>query len=392
MAKHYLPPGLVENDREQTDRDSLLGDTALLIDGELCVNLRGRTLSCKACASLCTSGALELSEDAVALNTGNCTSCGACLPSCPTGVFSLSGFSPSHLLDELKVNREAHIHCSASTGKGEGLNIPCLRLLDARLVAAAFAAGTRIFHLFGLSHCEQCDKGNSINHIMATQNRLMQWFGVDSAPQMVVATVPLNEWIKDYHRHEEQPQMSRRRFLHQAGLRAAAGAGLCSTPAEDDDTPLALQDFAQVNIEHQRAVEYQSLLAEQVTGLPWMPNEIPWHGRTINDECNACLACGQRCPTGALQAEQTDAGRSISFETGLCTDCGLCSQVCPVDAVKSYKVKDAIEVIAPRSVLIHRYYSICQHCAQPFLPQAADDELCPVCKNEQALESEWLAH
>ncbi len=391
MAKHHLSAELIENIKEHPDEDSLPGGTALSIDDKLCLNLRGRTLSCTACASLCVAGALKISEDAVVLNADKCTGCGACLPSCPAGVFSISSFSPSHFLDELKGNGEAHIRCSASIRKTEGITIPCLHLLDARLAAAAFSVGIRIFHLYGLSHCEQCDKGNAINHIMATQSRLMQWFGVNSAPLMIASTVPLTEWVEDHHRHEEQAQMNRRQFFHQAGLHAVASANLYSAQAEEDDTLQAPQGFTQVNIEHQQPVKYQSLLAETVAELPWILNEIPWHGRAINDECNACLACGQRCPTGALQVEQTDAGRGISFKTGLCTDCGLCAQVCPMSAVKRYKIKNVVEVIAPRSVLMYRHDSTCQNCAGTFVPQTEEEQLCPACSNEQTLESEWLA-
>lgn len=393
MTEHYLSTESTGSMKKHSGGGLPLADaTALLIDEELCLNLRGRSLSCQACAKQCTFGALELSADAVALHAENCRACGACLSACPTGVFRLSDFSPADFLQALKGKKETHLHCSISGGKDEDLHLPCLQLLDARLLAAAFAEGTEIFHLTGLGHCERCHKGNAINHMLATQNRLQQWFGAESAPRMVVAAIPLTEWLKDHHRDEKQTRISRRQFFYQAGMRAVASASHYSTPAvNDDDTSLAPQVFHQTNSRHQRAVEYQSLLATRVSELPWRENEIPWYGRSINDKCNACLACAQRCPSGALYAEQSDAGRGISFEMSLCTDCSLCTQVCPMGAIERNRAKDAADVMAARSMLMYQRYRTCQHCAQGFLPQTEDERLCLTCKNEQALESEWLA-
>ncbi len=393
MTKHHLSVRLIENNEEHFNSGALSGGMALSIDDELCVNLRGHSLSCKACSNRCTPSALQLSEDAVSLNSDECTACGACLPACPTGVFSLHGFSPSRFLDELNGLDEVHIHCRAGTGKNESFLIPCFYLLDARLAAAAFAAGTRIFYLAGLHHCAQCNKGNAINHIMMTQSRLTQWFGVDAAPQMIIPPALLTGKKKAHHHKEQSPQMSRRQFLQRAGLRIAAGMNPCPTPVEDG-IPRSPRDFKHLGIEHQRPAEYQSLLAEKMTEKiaerSWMANEIPWHGQTINNACNACLVCGQRCPTGALQTEHTDTGRGISFKTGLCTDCGLCAQVCPMDAIKHYEIKDTAEVIAPRSVLMYRHHSTCLQCADAFLPRTKEETLCPACQNEQAVKNEWL--
>ena len=174
------------------------------------------------------------------------------------------------------------------------------------------------------------------------------------------------------------------------GLQVAASASSWLVPANEDEQPLLAQDFHQADTSLQRPVEYQSHLAEVIEKLPWIAGELPWCGRVISNECNGCLACGQRCPTGALKAEESDAGRGISFETALCTDCGLCAQVCPMDAITSYAVKEVAEVLEPRSMLVYRQHSTCHLCAHTFVPQACGDELCPVCKNEQVLQNEWL--
>jgi ferredoxin len=374
---------------KRPDMSSLWSGDALLIDEELCLNLRGRTLSCNSCADVCSVDALELTEDAIELNSDACTGCGACLPSCPAGVLRLSGFSPRRFVDVLESKEEAHIHCSASTDKGEGIVIPCHRVLDARFVAAAFASGTDTFHLHGLSHCETCNKGNAIDYVTDEQHRLEQWFGKEAAPQLVF-TEEHSEVAGD-RQYQNRPQMSRRNFLRFAGMQTLESATQWLVPAEEDDEPLLLQGFYQGEIDRQQPEVYQSLLAEHAAELPWASTELPWRSRTINEDCSACLSCGQRCPTGALLAEENQAGRGISFEPVLCTDCGLCTQICPMNAVEPHPVADVDEVVVPRMLLMYRHQKDCSRCGHSFIPQTETETLCNTCSNEQEIDTEWMA-
>lgn len=48
----------------------------------------------------------------------------------------------------------------------------------------------------------------------------------------------------------------------------------------------------------------------------------------ISDDCINCAACEAECPEGAIS--QGDA--TFVIDAVLCTDCGACADVCPVDA------------------------------------------------------------
>jgi ferredoxin len=191
--------------------------------------------------------------------------------------------------------------------------------------------------------------------------------------------------------HDDQPELNRRRFLRMAGRRSLATACSWLVPIGEGDESSTRQDFNQASTDRQQTVAYQSILAEYVAELPWIDGELPWYSRSISDECNACLACGQRCPTGALHVEESETGRSIHFKTALCTDCGLCAQVCPVDAITRHSINDVAEVVAPRVSLMNRPHATCRQCGDAFVVQKVDEELCYSCINEQELKNGWLS-
>ncbi len=373
---------------KRPDLTALMSGQALLVEEALCVNVRSRTESCQACADSCSVDALALTIDSVDVDSDRCTGCGACLPACPAGVLSLSGFSPRRFVEMLGRAEAVHLHCSASRDGGGGVVIPCHKVLDARLIAAACANGTREFLLHGLDRCQACDKGDAVPAMEAAQQQLDDWFGEEATPLLIAAEGDAGD--AGERRHENQPQMSRRNFLRFAGVQALSSATEWLVPEdEEEEDPLA--GIYPVELGQQQAVVYQSLLAEHVADLPWATRELPWRGRTLSESCSACLSCGQRCPSGALQAEEQKAGQGISFEPALCTDCGLCTHVCPMEAVEPHRLTEPAQVLAPRSILVYRQTMDCGHCGHTFLPESPQQLLCAVCRNEQELDDEWLA-
>jgi len=371
----------------ETVKDS--GQAGLQIKQLQCLNFRGRNVSCTRCADACPASALRLMAEAVILDTELCTRCGACVPACPSGAMQLTEFDPREFLETLTGRAEVHIGCSR-TDNTDGANIvPCLQILDARLLAAAAAGGTRTVVLHGASQCSSCDRGDAQAAIDQIRTDLQAWFTeapvhlkqVNDAPAQTTALPG-----------EQQVHLGRRNFLRFAGGYVANSASkwlVDAAPASaqaSSQWPLFPSDGSVA-----QPSAYQALLAEQANSLAWRVDRLPWRFRTLSDVCNTCLACTQCCPTGALIAEQTTSSISIWFRLQACTDCGLCESLCPVGAISSAAVTKPEELTAPPLRVLHRNLRQCPICACSFDPGPDAAELCPSCQNEKDVANDWKA-
>lgn len=374
------------------DAVSLLQGRQLLEEEELCLNIRGRAEHCERCSAACYSGALSLTPDSLEVDREKCTGCGACVPACPAGALRLSGFSPERFLAALNDETDVHLHCTESRDGGGGVVIPCFKILDERLVAAARANGVETLLLHGLDRCADCRHGGAADEVDRTRQELVEALG-ESTVKLIPATgTEATEGRRKERQHQDQPQINRRNFLRFAGAHAVEGVARWVIPAEEDDEVPDLPFFQGDPDAFRQPHPYQSLLAARVSQVPWQEAAVlPWRKRTLAAHCTACLACGQRCPTGALLAREDGQGRRVSFELALCTDCGLCEALCPVDAVQTDLVYRVEEVEASRSVVMMRRLLLCDHCNTPFQPETTESTTCPICVNEQELDDEWLS-
>lgn len=367
---------------------TLLQASTLVIDEELCLNLRGRMAICSRCADQCESDALELTTDRVELVTERCSGCGACVPACPAGAFHLSGFSPARFLEAIQEQEQCHLHCSESGDGGGGVVVPCYKVLDGRLLAAGLAGGSRLFLLHGLDRCDSCSKGDARTHLDLVKAQLHDWFE-DQAPELRQAQ-PEEAEAERPRQHEDQEHISRRNFLRLLGARAASAVSEWTIPAAGEEE-LAPLPFYQGEGEAQRPTAYQQLLTARAEQLPWRKDApLPWHSRFLEEACTACLVCGERCPTGALRSTEQTLEKKITYETAFCTNCGLCVRLCPADAIQERQVHEVEELYQSGKVLLHRIQQQCRNCGHPFDATEEDFEQCPVCRNEQELDDEWL--
>lgn len=369
--------------------DHLLALSELVIEEKLCINLRGRMVHCTNCRDTCPSDALSLTPDSVDLDPEKCTGCNSCLQSCPGGALRSTGFVPERFILGHSGQDELHLYCRASTDDGGGIVIPCHAVLDARLLAASRAEGVKTFRLHGLNSCGNCRLGDARAHIESVCSVLQEWMG-EEAP--VVDACPQIDDQGGIRQNQDQPRMSRRGFLKSASAKVLTQAVDWMVPGLDqDESDEEAIPFYQPGDFPQRPSQYQQALALRAHRVPWRDGAVlPWKVRTVNENCSGCLSCGERCPTGALQANETVEARRLSFDIASCTDCGLCERICPEMAVISNTINSPESVNTGRSVLLYLRQRPCRQCGTAFIPGAPEVEICPVCSNELDLDEEWL--
>jgi len=74
----------------------------------------------------------------------------------------------------------------------------------------------------------------------------------------------------------------------------------------------------------------------------------PYHAEHDSDICTACGLCLEVCPMEALTLAN-DA--SIDFDQLRCIGCGLCVGVCPEGAVKLVRKEDALQPVPPKNIV-----------------------------------------
>jgi len=377
--------------KDSKQAQDLLSLSGLIVDEEMCINLRGRMMLCNKCHDHCPSEALQLSIDAVDLDKEKCTGCNTCMSHCDAGALRSSGFIPDRFLSTLSGMDEAiHLHCRASQDKGGGIVIPCYQVLDARLMAAATADGITEITLHGLEHCESCEMGDARVSLDELKRELRDWMG-DQAVQLHRAKKQ-SRLSPGQRNFQDQAVMDRRSFLRFGGARTAQAAAKWLVPGmtmeEEDEQDLL--PFYQADDFQQRPSFYLSPLVHRIRQVPWIQQvELPWQVRTVTESCTACLSCGERCPTGALKSEQTNEHRSLSFDAALCTDCQLCESICPEQALVVQPVSSIEQVVAGRMVLNRVRQASCVQCGSLFVARTGES-ICQVCQNEQELDDEWL--
>lgn len=340
------------------ETDCASPDGPLEVRSTACINVRGRQMLCRRCVDACPADAIDLSIDTLRIDPARCTGCGACVPVCRAAALALDGFAPLSLLDAASGKDRLDVTCDVAAGPGTSL--PCLAVLDARLLCGVAAQGAAHVVMHGANLCAMCRRGDARPVLRRLACDLAAWLGA-AAPQIEEVPAPARRPAP----RATKPDLKRRAFLKLG--RAAR------RPRDHTD------DGA-------RPHPYQTALMRAMPVLAWRGGRRhPWHLRRVDARCNLCGICARKCPTGALRLEVTDTTRALTFDPALCTGCGLCIRLCPYRGIKA----GVGAVAGGRRVLRVRREARCARCGQPEDAALLETRngLCSPCHEEAALDA-----
>jgi formate hydrogenlyase subunit 6/NADH:ubiquinone oxidoreductase subunit I/coenzyme F420-reducing hydrogenase delta subunit len=337
--------------------------TVPAIDAERCV----AALGCRQCLEMCPVAALRLGPDGVTVNRTQCVGCGLCQTVCPARAVTYPGASLAELEAQLRQLLNPRLAALAPRGiiflcerglaaleahVADGLRyppgwlpvmVPCVGMLGLEVYLGSLLLGaTTVGVLPCQPACPAGERGVARERI-ALARTVLEALGAEPGRVRVLALSSTlgPEWnlmAEPLAAGQAEPAVGTvadRRRLAQ-GLIQATALGEASWSVPHPQAPfgvIALDPAA----------------------------------------CTGCQTCTTVCPTGALQAEKRGDRLVITFESVLCSVCGLCVARCPERAAGALALEakvDAIWLAAGRRTVGESRYLVCASCGRPVAPAA----------------------
>ncbi len=319
------------------------------IDAERCVHSLTPQASCQRCADACPHGALVLGEEALLIDSEACDGCGLCVPACTEE--AIDGQVP--VVTHWEGNpRIAAFACSRSgVTPGAGV-IPCLHALGMRDLLTLYKEGIRKL-VFAAADCDQCAYGGA-ERIELRISELFLLFRVNGIAELYMQYVTPARWQsrRENNAKKERPaDAGRRRFFRGVMDNAIERT---RTPGEETSLPLGKWMYQQ----------------GPVALAPFVPD-------IDSSRCDACGACVQLCPHGAITTSGPENGLyKLMVDCLACTGCDVCQDVCIREAITVHRSA----AVQQNELQFHEQK--CRRCGAIFFVPDGDGivrKICTIC-------------
>ena len=304
----------------------------LAVHPERCVRVRNRHASCVRCAEACTSGALSLRDGALTVNEALCVGCGTCATVCPTCAIEARYPVDGELLAAahraLRAGREAVFACHrafeqapAACAAAGAIELACLSRMEESLAMRLFADGAQCIRLLH-GACEGCPRENgfaSVKLVRDTVDSLLETWGLNCEYDVQ----QVGSEVKVAAADAAAPQ-----HVATGGIRAASAFRKPAHVQADGTLP----HF--VPLRRHALLDALADLGNPVR--PDLDTRLWGHVSIDMSACRSCKMCAVFCPTGALQKYVGEDGHGgVEHYPAECVHCGLCQDICPVQAITS---------------------------------------------------------
>lgn len=289
------------------------------LDVSKCVRSLSKGSECKACESVCPTGAIVIKESSLpSINFSSCVGCGACDAICPNEALSLDDFNSTEFFFEFLEDEDNLISCRK--------NVPCIAALSVENIISMTILKKEI--IFDMGYCGECDIASTC-HTQIQKNYEEASYILEAIQSDSVIKL---EDIK--FSDEKEPRSDRRDFLRSINLKSVAKTKHSfeqeMKKATDELVEHSLQkkDIAllkQKNITQKRKLLFTALKRVEKPSEYHVvdANELSFTSQKLMNEnaCTACQMCYRLCPSGALSSDGKNS--KIEFDPFLCIKCNL---------------------------------------------------------------------
>ncbi len=340
----------------------LARDKAPGVNHKKCLSSR-RSSYCRCCVSICPEEAISFT-DKIIVDEKKCLGCSICATACPSRCIKTPTLELEALYQEASQKKRPVIGCRKSQNPEVNVLVPCLGALPAELLTALSHSCQEDF-VIDMSCCNDC--GNS-KGVLQFERSLTEALEItDNALNVTINRTVKNSGQSDDILTRESAQLVGRKIKH---IAVDFAKNALSGGTEDQKSS--------GNSNWHKLLLQMALYRNRFKKL----NLTSW---SVNAGCTGCQVCQRICPQEAMEMIfREDTARLVHYPLR-CTNCGLCSASCNLNALKNLKVlldnpKDKYRELKRFSV------KKCNKCRQTLFTDDGDTTLCAVCKNRESLE------
>ncbi|BCB96202.1 hypothetical protein JZK55_11240 [Dissulfurispira thermophila] len=297
---------------------------AIVIDQSRCLRMRFNRSDCSECIEHCRFNAVRIDEG-VDIKRNICSECMLCVSVCPSGCFNVKAMDFYSIISRLKKLSNSVpapvLGCNARADIKAHEKTACLGFLsEEHIIALSVFLEEKL--QVNLTGCADCRNGFIADNLKKRMESIAEKTSLNIFEKISL--------VKDRSELCYQDILLDRRGFFKAikNLTFLQAVNLLESSATADNTR---------SYSTKRVTVRRDLLNRVIGNLPeWNYTGVIdayYYNLRIDEGCDNCFACVGMCPTGALKIGTKEAGPELTFNSSLCSGCGLCEGFCMNNAI-----------------------------------------------------------
>ncbi len=332
---------------------------------------------CSVCQDNCEVNAININE-LVEIDWNKCINCGVCAAVCPTEVFKIQAPSDNIILNRLIkkssddhisiecnfVNKKFHGNEKRPKNKNSKIFVTCIGRFSEMFLLQNILSGVDRTHFVNCTNDCQFSTGRKvIDEMWRRTEHLVMMFKKNCVKNNNI------ESINDKTEQKKNITETRKQFLSNLSQ-----SRFSEETISDDNKTLPLR------LEILELIKQYSCESIRINR-----ENIPFGEIKLSiEKCKLHGKCASVCPTNALILLDDNNGMKLNFRYGLCVGCGVCTYICPEEALDIEKTIDISQLNLVQKTIMEKKYVFCKNCGKHFSVKMGMNRLiCDSCNKRE---------